>query len=150
MSSGSYIPPPVRLVEIEKDSGGTRHRRYEARLVLDGMVGRHQGNDACRVLARDHEGGDRGGRGRVAGRRLEHDGAWAHAGALGFFLDEEAMVVVADDDGLGEPRLAAEPLQRGRKEARRLVVEEANELLGVHGPRQGPQAVPEPPERIIE
>ena len=24
MSSGSYIPPPVRLVEIEKDSGGTR------------------------------------------------------------------------------------------------------------------------------
>jgi RNA-directed DNA polymerase len=24
MSSGSYFPPPVRLVEIEKDSGGTR------------------------------------------------------------------------------------------------------------------------------
>jgi RNA-directed DNA polymerase len=24
MSSGSYIPPPVRLVEIEKDNGGTR------------------------------------------------------------------------------------------------------------------------------
>src|ERR1700746_273127 len=24
MSSGSYMPPPVRLVEIEKDSGGTR------------------------------------------------------------------------------------------------------------------------------
>ena len=24
MSSGSYIPPPVRLVEIEKDGGGTR------------------------------------------------------------------------------------------------------------------------------
>src|SRR5262245_24327181 len=24
MSSGSYIPPPVRLVEIEKESGGTR------------------------------------------------------------------------------------------------------------------------------
>src|SRR5580692_11370220 len=24
MSSGSYFPPPVRLVEIPKDSGGTR------------------------------------------------------------------------------------------------------------------------------
>ena len=24
MSSGSYFPPPVRLVEIEKDGGGTR------------------------------------------------------------------------------------------------------------------------------
>src|SRR6185295_3469894 len=24
MSSGSYFPPPVRLVEIEKESGGTR------------------------------------------------------------------------------------------------------------------------------
>jgi RNA-directed DNA polymerase len=24
MPSGSYIPPPVRLVEIEKDGGGTR------------------------------------------------------------------------------------------------------------------------------
>ena len=24
MSSGSYVPPPVRRVEIEKDSGGTR------------------------------------------------------------------------------------------------------------------------------
>ena len=24
MSSGSYFPPPVRLVEIEKDNGGTR------------------------------------------------------------------------------------------------------------------------------
>src|SRR5207244_13066567 len=24
MSSGSYIPPPVRLVEIEKDDGGKR------------------------------------------------------------------------------------------------------------------------------
>src|SRR5712692_8435462 len=24
MSSGSYLPPPVRLVEIEKDNGGTR------------------------------------------------------------------------------------------------------------------------------
>jgi RNA-directed DNA polymerase len=24
MSSGSYIPPPVRLVEIEKDGGGKR------------------------------------------------------------------------------------------------------------------------------
>jgi RNA-directed DNA polymerase len=24
MSSGSYLPPPVRLVEIEKEGGGTR------------------------------------------------------------------------------------------------------------------------------
>ena len=24
MSSGAYFPPPVRLVEIEKESGGTR------------------------------------------------------------------------------------------------------------------------------
>ena len=48
MSSGSYIPPPVRLVEIEKDGGGTRPlgiptiadrvAQTVAKMVLEPMV----------------------------------------------------------------------------------------------------------------
>ena len=57
----------------------------------------------------------------------------------GLLLDQEAVIVVADDDGRGEARLGRQPLQRGGQEARRLVVEEADELLGVHGARQRPQ-----------
>ena len=48
MSSGSYFPPPVRLVEIEKDGGGTRPlgiptiadrvAQTVAKMVLEPMV----------------------------------------------------------------------------------------------------------------
>jgi group II intron reverse transcriptase/maturase len=51
MSSGSYFPPPVRLVEIEKDSGGTRPlgiptvadrvAQTVVKMVLEPAVDRH-------------------------------------------------------------------------------------------------------------
>ena len=53
--------------------------------------------------------------------------------------DQEAVIVVAHDDGRGEARLGRQPLQRGGEEARGLAVEEADELLGIHGARQRPQ-----------
>ena len=48
MSSGSYHPPPVRLVEIPKDNGGTRH------------------SDHCRPRGADSGQDDRGARGGTA------------------------------------------------------------------------------------
>ena len=43
MSSGSYFPPPVRLVEIEKESGGTRPLGIfiDQRRILAGARHRH-------------------------------------------------------------------------------------------------------------
>ena len=105
--------------------------------------------DACRVLARDDEGGNRDGRGGVARHRLEHDGARAHAGALGLLLDQEAVVVVADDDGLGEPRLAAG--SRFSVAARKLEAWSSKKrmnCLGYMARDSGHRRVPEPPERM--
>ena len=63
-----------------------------------------------------------------------------NARLLGLLLDQEAMIVVAHDDWRGETLLSTEPLQRGGEEARGLALEEADELLGIHGARQRPQA----------
>jgi group II intron reverse transcriptase/maturase len=56
MSSGSYFPPPVRLVEIEKDSGGTRPlgiptvadrvAQTVVKMVLEPMVDPHFHSDS--------------------------------------------------------------------------------------------------------
>ena len=60
-----------------------------------------------------------------------------HGRARQLLAHEEAMVVVADDDRRGKVRVVDAP-QRGAEQAA-LPVEEADELLGIHGPRQRPQ-----------
>ena len=71
---------------------------------------------AVGVLAQRGERGDGdGGRG-VAGDRLEDDGARLDAGALEFFLHQEAVIVVAQQDGRHEARVrlaAAAASRRG-------------------------------------
>ena len=137
---------PVRL-DPEQDelarlghACGLPDRRDEARPVLDDMVRRHHHQNACRVLAGDEQRGGGGGRRGVARHRFQHHRARRHAGALGLLLDEEAVVVVADDDRPGKAIVGSQALQRGGEKARPLVVEGADELLGVHGPRQRPKA----------
>ena len=74
MSSGSYFPPPVRLVEIKKDNGGTRPLciptvadrvcQTVAKMVLEPLVepvfhpdsyGYRPGKSALDAVAREHE-----------------------------------------------------------------------------------------------
>ena len=50
------------------------------------------------------------------------------------------MVAVADDDRPGDVGLRGGALQRGGQQAGTLAGQGANELFGVHGPRQWPQA----------
>lgn len=48
MSSGSYLPPPVRLVEIPKDNGGTRPLGHSDHCRPCGADGREDGAGATR------------------------------------------------------------------------------------------------------
>ena len=73
---------------------------------------------------------------RATGSRMIASGVMAAPAQL--LAHEEAMVVVADDDRRGKVRVVDAP-QRGGEQAA-LTVEEADELLGIHGSRQRPQA----------
>ncbi len=115
------------------------HRADEGGLILDDLVGRGHDQDARWVLARHMQRGNRDGGCRIARHGLEHDRARACPDAPGLLLNQEAVVGIADDGWRLEAQLGSEPLQRGGKEARGLAAGEADELLGVHGPRQRPQ-----------
>src|SRR5262249_48089410 len=68
------------------------------------------------------------------------DGAGPHTRTPGFILDQESVVIVADHDRRREARPRAQPLEGGGEKRLLLVVGEADELLGIHGARQRPQA----------
>ena len=128
--------------------GGSPDRGNERRLVLDDMVRWHHHQDAVGVVARDQQRGDCDRRRRVAGDRLQHDRFQRAPGKLRFLLDQESVIVVADDDG----RREFQPWRASRLSvaARKLDPwswKERMNCLGYMARDSGHRRVPEPPER---
>ncbi len=122
------------------DDGGAADRLDELGFVADDVIGGHHREDCVGVLIDGGDGGHRDrGRG-VARHRLEDDALCLDCERIELFLDEEAMVGVAEHDRWLEAERGAQALERRGEEACALAVEEMNELLGVHGPRQRPQS----------
>ena len=104
------------------------------------MVGRHDEEDRPRVALQRREGGDGdGGRG-VAPERLEDDGSARDAEGAHLLGDDEAMLLVGDDDRRLEQGLVADP--QGRLLQHGLRSDQGQELLRIGLPRQGPEAGP--------
>ena len=92
---------------------------------------------------------DGDGRCRVAGDRLEHDGARIETGALDFLADEKAVIVVAEQD-----RRARNPASLARRfsvAARKLELWPLKKRMNCFGyiaRDRGQSRVPEPPESM--
>ena len=115
------------------------HGLGKARLVSYGVVGRHHHHDRARVIAADRQGGNRDRRRSIARDRLQDERARLDASLLELLFHQEPMIIVAQQRRRLEAAGGRQALQRGAQEARALAIEEANELLRVHGARQRPQ-----------
>ena len=83
---------------------------------------------------RDGNGGS-----RIACHRFENEGARRQVCALKALLDQEAVIAVAQYRRAGKARFRLQTHQRLAEQILAVPVE-ADELLGIHGPRQRPQA----------
>ena len=125
---------------LGRDPGGTLNRGGEGCCIVDHVVRRHDDEDAIGVAGGDGKGGD-GDRGRgIARDGLEVDRLGRDAGPLKLLANEEPVVVVAQQNRARETVAGRQAPQRRAEKARIGVVEKADELLGVHGPRERPQA----------
>ena len=116
------------------DLRGLAHVFEKAHGVRDDVIRRHHEEDSVGILAHGEQCGGRHRRSGVARDRLEHDRLRLEPGAGELLAHEEAVIVVADHDRGRKGRVPAEPLERAAQEAATLAVEEADELLWVHGP----------------
>ncbi len=96
------------------------------------MIRRHHDKDRIGIVAHGRECCDRDGRGRVAGDGFENDRLCRYARAVKLFLDEEAMVVVAQQDGGTKACFRREPAQGCTKKSVPAPLKKINELFGVH------------------
>ncbi len=134
---------PGRLHAERHDPPGTRadHRLGQDGVqlagVLDRRVGRRHPDDRLRIGLRHQQRCCRDGRGGVAAHRLEYNACVGDARFTQLSGDQEAVLVVAHDDGGGEARTAA--AQRSLHDHRAVVVQQAPELLGKALTRHRPQ-----------
>jgi hypothetical protein len=84
--------------------GGGLQRLQQGRGVGDHVVSRQHPQHRVRLLLRHQQGGGGDGGGGVAANRLQHHACIAHPGGAQLFADQEAMLVVADNDRRGEAR----------------------------------------------
>ena len=122
----------------------------EARLVLD-RRGRTASRPGCASGSSrsSGEGGDRDGRRRVARDRLQDDGARRDAGALELLLDQEAVIVVAEEDRRARSRPRG--FRRFSVAPRKLALwplKKRMNCLGYMARDSGHSRVPEPPDRM--
>lgn len=103
-----------------------RHRLQKGAAVLNHMIRGHQQKQFV-PAGREQPGSRKGGRrGRAPGDRLENDGFDWRAGFLELTLDEESLLLAADDDRRCE-LLTAQP--HGGLFKQRLLASELQQLL---------------------
>ena len=118
---------------------GPSHRVLKQRLVPDEVVGWHHHDHGGRALACGQHGGHRDRRRRVARHGLKYNRGLAKARFLGFLLNQEAVIAIAEDDGSRESGGLRQTGERCAQEARLSSAEQRQELLGKHRPGQGPK-----------
>ena len=92
------------------DHCGAAHVLDELGLVLHYVVGRHHDEDRGGVLPHGGKRGHGNGRRGVAGDRFEDYGLGRDAGTVQLLLDEEAVIVVAQQDRRAEAGFRREAL----------------------------------------
>src|SRR5690606_26928864 len=117
------------------------HRIEKTCLVRYDMIRRHHDENARGILLRDAQGSNSDSARRVALHRLQNNGARRRPVAFEVLLDQKAMVRIAEDRRRPEAFVGLQPFQ-GCAEQTYLAPIEADELLRIHGPRQGPEPRP--------
>lgn len=120
--------------------GADRDRMLESDLFGDDVVGRHHQQDRIALLHRNQRGQSERRRG-VASHRLEYDLWRTYADLAELFGDDEAILLVGDDQRTRVDLAAGEVLQaqRGLLQQRALAGK-GEELLGIALARRRPQS----------
>ena len=119
--------------------GSSTHGRDETGLVANHVVRGHNDEHSLGIVLDNGQRGNRNGCGRIARHWLQNDRFGRNTRALELVADEKTMIVVAQENRVAEPGLRSEPAQGCAEEGWSLAVEEANELLGIHGSRERPE-----------
>ncbi len=117
-----------------------RQRRGEGGVIGDGVIGRHDQEQGGGIGRRQHERGNGGGRCGIAPDRLEDDGMRRDRDLPQLLGDDEAMLVIGDDQRRREARAIADPPHRLLQQA--LARKQREELLGIKRARHRPKPRP--------
>ncbi len=122
--------------------GGDLHRGPKSPQVIDDMIRGKQHDQGIAEALFQHDRSHGGGRCGVATLRLEHDRLRRHLGLAQLLGDDEAMLVVADDQRCREAGRVGDPpegvLEHGELRSQR------QELLRIESARQWPQPSADP------
>ena len=112
-------------------------RGEEAVGRADVVIGGQHQQQRFRIALAENEGGGGGGRRGVAADRLEHDRLGLDRQVAQLLGDQEAMILVADQQRRGEAGRIADPLHRRLQQAD--IGDQRHDLLRIGGTRQRPQ-----------
>ena len=129
--------PKVTSAPRAAASAADANAAWKLAIVVDDMIRRQQRHDRVRIVLGQQQRGHRRGRRGVAALRLENDGARRHLELAQLLGDQEAMLLVADDQRRGEAA-AGHPPHRLLQHA--ALGDERQQLLRPQRPRQGPQS----------
>src|SRR5690606_13818323 len=122
------------------DAGGCEDLIAKRVLVPDHVIGRHDGKYGVGVLSGCNQSCSSDRRGGVARRWFQDYRMRLDPGGFQFLLDEEAVIIVARYDRSPEARGRRQAAQGSAEETRLLIIEEPDELFGIHGSGTWPQA----------
>ena len=104
------------------------------------MVGRQDQQQGIGAAGGGLQGGDRHGGGGVAAQGFQEDAGGLHADLAQLLSHDEAVILVADQQGRGQLRQALKPLVGLLQQGLIALAGQGPVLLGIAGPGEGPQA----------